>query len=89
MAAARGGTLRAGVALTGASTTDGGMDGVGGRPGKLEGAAMANMDTLPVPKGQARTEEWDLPQLGRLRNITVIEVGSLREAYELMTGKQR
>ena len=50
---------------------------------------MANMHTLLVPKGQARTEEWDLPQLGRLRNITVIEVGSLREAYELMTGKQR
>ncbi|OLB03473.1 MAG: hypothetical protein AUH21_03625 [Nitrospirae bacterium 13_2_20CM_62_7] len=89
MAAARGETLRPGVALTGAITADGGIDEVGGLPGKLEGAAMANMHTLLVPKGQARTEEWDLPQLGRLRNITVIEVGSLREAYELMTGKQR
>jgi len=89
MAAARGETLRPGVALTGAITANGGIDEVGGLPGKLEGAAMANMHTLLVPKGQARTEEWDLPQLGRLRNITVIEVGSLREAYELMTGKQR
>jgi predicted S18 family serine protease len=89
MAASRGEGLRPGVALTGAITADGGIDEVDGLPSKLEGAAMAHMHTLLVPKGQARTEEWDLPQLGRLRNITVIEVGSLREAYELMTGKQR
>jgi len=89
MAASRGEMLRPGVALTGAITADGDIDEVGGLPSKLEGAAMANMHTLLVPKGQARTEEWDLPQLGKLRNITVIEVGSLREAYELMTGKPR
>ena len=88
MAASRGDMLRPGVALTGAIAPDGSIDEVGGLPGKLEGAAMANMHTLLVPKGQARTEEWDLLQLGRLRNITVIEVGSIREAYELMTGKQ-
>jgi len=88
MAASRGDVLRPGVALTGAIASDGSIDEVGGLPGKLEGAAMAHMHTLLVPKGQARTDEWDLLQLGKLRNITVIEVGSIREAYELMTGKQ-
>lgn len=87
MAALRGDVLRPGVALTGAIGSDGSIDEVGGLPGKLEGAAMANMHTLLVPKGQARTDEWDLLQLGKLRNVTVIEVGSIREAYELMTGK--
>jgi predicted S18 family serine protease len=46
------------------------------------------MHTLLVPKGEARTLEWDLYELGRQYNMTVIEVGSLREAYELMTGQQ-
>lgn len=87
MAASRGDMLRPGVALTGEIAPDGSINEVGGLPGKLEGAAMANMHTLLVPKGQARTDEWDLLQLGKLRNITVIEVGSIREAYQLMTGK--
>jgi len=41
-----------------------------------------------VPKGQARTEEWDLHQQASQRDMTVVEVASLLEAYELMTGKK-
>lgn len=88
MAAWRGDTIRSDVALTGVITTDGRIREVGSLRGKLEGAALAKMHTLLVPKGEAQTAEWDLYELGRQFNITVIEVGSLREAYELMTGHQ-
>jgi predicted S18 family serine protease len=86
--AARRETLRPGVALTGVLLADGRIGEVGGLPGKLEGAAAAHMHTLLIPRGQARTADWDLFELGRQRNVTVIEVRSLREAYELMTNKQ-
>lgn len=59
--------------------------------GKLEGAALAKMHTMLImliPRGQARAEDWDLFELGRQRQVTVIEVGELLEAYELMTGKR-
>ena len=88
MAAWRGDTIRSDVALTGVITADGRIREVGNLQGKLEGAALAKMHTLLVPKGEAQTSEWDLFELGRQHNIAVIEVGSLREAYELMTDHQ-
>ncbi len=88
MAAWRGDTIRSDVALTGVITADGRIREVGSLRGKLEGAALAKMHTLLVPKSEARTSEGDLYELGRQYNITVIEVGSLQEAYELMTGHQ-
>ncbi|MBI4401269.1 MAG: hypothetical protein HY581_06520, partial [Nitrospirae bacterium] len=88
MAAWRGDQVRPGVALTGEITADGRILEVGQLLGKLDGAASANMHTMLVPKSQAHTSEWDLLQQGRQRNITVIEVGSLQEAYDLMTGKK-
>jgi len=87
MAAWRGDTIRSDVALTGVITADGHIRAVGGLRGKLEGVALAKMHTLLVPKGEAQTAEWDLYELGRQYNLTVIEVGSLREAYELMTAQ--
>lgn len=88
MAAARGDFLRPGVALTGVVTRDGRIVEVGGLPGKLEGAAAGKIHTLLIPRGQGRTNEGDLFEQGRQRNVTVIEVGSLREAYDLMTVKK-
>jgi len=88
MAAWRGDTLRSGMVLTGVVTPDGQIGEVGLLPTKLEGAAMARMHTMLVPKGQARTEEWDLHQQASQRDMTVVEVASLLEAYELMTGKK-
>lgn len=46
------------------------------------------MHIMLVPAGQARTDEWDLVELGRQRNIMVIEVGTLKEAYEVMAGQR-
>jgi uncharacterized protein len=86
--AARGETLRPGMALTGVLLPDGRIGEVGGLPGKLEAAAAGKMHTLLIPGGQGRTADWDLFELGRQRNVTVIEVRSLREAYELMTSKK-
>jgi uncharacterized protein len=88
MAARRGDAIQPDVALTGAISPDGRIGEVGGLPSKLEGAAAAGMRTVLVPKGQARTPGRDLIQLGRERNIAVVEVSTLREAYELMTGRK-
>ena len=88
MAAWRGDTIRSDVALTGVITDDGRIREVGSLRSKLEGAAQAKIHTLLVPTGEALTPEWDLYELGRQYNVTVIEVGSLRDAYELMTSHQ-
>ena len=86
IAAWRGDTIRSGVVLTGVITKDGRIEEVGDLPIKLQGAAAANMRSMLVPKGEAKTPEWDLFELGRQRNINVAEVGTLQEAYEFMTG---
>lgn len=84
MAAWRGDKLRPDVALTGVMTPQGHLENVDALPAKLTGAADAHMRVMLVPKGQARTAEWDLIEQGLQRNVTVIEVGSLLEAYAWM-----
>lgn len=86
IAAWRGDAIRSGVVLTGVITPDGRIEEVGDLPAKLQGAATANMRSMLVPKGEARTPEWDLFELGQQRHINVVEVGTLQEAYEMMTG---
>jgi predicted S18 family serine protease len=86
IAAWRGDAIRSGVVLTGVITPEGRIEEVGDLPAKLQGAATANMRSMLVPKGEARTPEWDLFELGQQRNIIVVEVGTLQEAYEMMTG---
>lgn len=86
VAAWRGDTIRSGVVLTGVIAPDGRIEEVGDLPVKLQGAVTANMQAMLVPKGEARTNEWDLFELGQQRNIRVVEVGTLQEAYEMMTG---
>ena len=88
MAAWRGDALRSGMVLTGVVTPDGQIGEVGDLPRKLEGAALARMHTMLVPKGQALTDEWDLHQQASQTNMIVVEVASLQEAYELMTVKK-
>ena len=86
IAAWRGDTLRSGIVLTGVITPEGRIEDVGALPAKLQGAVAANMHSMLVPKGGAKTEEWDLYELGKQRNINVVEVSTLQEAYEIMTG---
>jgi predicted ATP-dependent protease len=88
MAAWRGDALRPDAVITGLITADGRIQPVAGLPSKLDGAARSNMHIVLIPAGQARTDEWDLFELGRERNITVIEVGTLKEAYEFMAGRR-
>jgi hypothetical protein len=88
IAAWRGDALRPDAVVTGLITADGHIQPVGSLPSKLEGAARSNMHIMLIPAGQARTDEWDLFELGRQRNITVIEVGTLNEAYAFMAGQR-
>jgi predicted S18 family serine protease len=46
------------------------------------------MQTILIPAGQALTDEWNLVELGRRHNMTVIEVETLSEAYEFMAGQR-
>ncbi len=85
MAAWRGDRVRANVAVTGAITADGRILEVDDLPGKLAAAAGAKFTTLLVPRGQTQASHGNLTELAAQRHITVIEIGSLQEAYALMT----
>ena len=85
VAAWRGDNVRADVALTGRIMLDGHIEPVGALPLKVEAAARAQFRTVLVPRGQLYTAEWDLSLLAARWNITVLEVATLEEAYQLMT----
>jgi len=76
------------VALTGGIERDGRITAVGGLPEKIQGAAAAGITTVLIPTGQSRTRDWDVRLLSENLRITVLEVGTLREAYEKMTGQE-
>ena len=76
------------VALTGVIERDGRITAVGGIPEKIQGAATAGITTVLIPKGQSRTRDWDVRPLSENLGIAVLEVGTLREAYEKMTGQE-
>jgi hypothetical protein len=88
MAAWRGEVIRPDTVLTGLITSDGRIQPVDSLPSKLDGAARSHMHVMLIPTGQARTDEWDLVELGQQRNIIVIEVATLANAYELMAGQR-
>ena len=85
MAAWQGDDVKSDVALTGKITPDGQIEPVGALLIKVEAAARAQFKTILVPRGQLATADWDLSQLAARWNIKVIEVGTLEEAYKLMT----
>jgi hypothetical protein len=86
-AAVRHTTPLSNMALTGAIESDGRISPVGAIPEKIQGAAAGGITTVLIPKGQSRTREWDVRPLAESLRITIIEVGTLREAYEKMTGQ--
>ena len=89
VAAWRGDIVRSDVALTGKIMPDGQIEEVAALPIKVEAAARAQFRTVLVPRRQLHTADWDLSLLAAKWNITVLEVGTLEEAYELMTAKTR
>jgi len=75
------------VALTGTIASDGRILSVGRLPEKIQGAAAAGIAIVLIPTGQSRTRNWDVRPLSESLHISVIEVGTLQEAYERMTGQ--
>jgi predicted S18 family serine protease len=89
VAAWRGDDIRSDVVLTGTIMPDGQIESVGSLLTKIEAAARAQFKTILVPRGQLDKADWDLSQLAVRWNITVIEVATLEEAYQLMTTARR
>lgn len=88
MAIAQGRPLSNSVGLTGTVDGNGKIGPVGHLPQKLDAAAEAHMSTILVPRGQMQTAEWDLLVLGHQRRLIVVEVDSLADAYDYMTGSR-
>jgi Lon protease (S16) C-terminal proteolytic domain len=88
VAALRGDVLPANVAMTGKVEPDGRISDVGDIPEKLHGAARSGLSVVLIPKGQLRTRDWDVRPLAESLQLTVFEVGTLREAYEKITGRR-
>lgn len=86
IAAWRGEPMRPDVAMTGQIAPDGTIIAVGSIPQKMEAAARQHFKKILVPRGQLQTTEWDLTNLAATRQMTVVEVGTLEEAYQTMAG---
>ena len=83
----KGDRVHRGTALTGTIEPDGHIGWVGSIPDKIHAAKREGYHTVLVPRGQIRTPQWNLVELGFQLNIAVKEVDTIDEAYELMTGK--
>jgi len=87
IAALRHDGILSGVVMTGAVDPSGRILPVGALPEKIQAAAAGRFSTVLIPKGQTKTREWDLRPLAEDLRVTIVEVSTLREAYESMTGK--
>ena len=89
VAAWRGDDIRSDVVLTGTIMPNGQIESVGAVFTKVEAAARAQFKTILIPRGQLNKADGDLSQLALRWSITVIEVATLEEAYQLMTTARR
>jgi len=90
MAAYFGDPIREDTALSGQVTADGRLDVVGGLPVKIEAAAAAHYKTVVIPRDQNQMPDWTATNDAASRKrVQLISVGTLKEAYEAMTGKIR
>ncbi|MDP1948567.1 MAG: S16 family serine protease [Nitrospirota bacterium] len=89
VAAWRGDEIKSDVALTGKIMQDGRIEAVGALPSKIEAAARAQFKTLLIPRGQLYSPDGDLSQLATRWHMTILEVATLEEAYQLMTTARR
>ena len=87
VAARRGASLLPGVVLTGAIDAAGRISAVGRIPEKIQGAAKAGFSTVLIPPGQTRTRDWNVRPLSESLHVTIVEVPTLKAAYEKMTGQ--
>jgi Lon-like protease len=88
LAVLRGDPIIRGIALTGTLESDGRVGPVGGIPDKVRAAAREHYRMVLVPQGQLNDPRWDLIGLGMQLNLTIKEVNTVQEAYEIMTGRK-
>lgn len=90
LAAYKGDALRSDIAVSGVITPDGRLDVVGGLPSKLEAAAGGQFRSLVISRHQPYTSDWPQGEeaAARLR-VALVQVRTLAEAYEAMTGGGR
>jgi len=84
----KGEHLQRGIALTGTFEPGGQIGPVGAIPDKIRAAAREGYRTVLVPRGQVHDARWNLIELGFQLNVTVKEVDTIDEAYQLMTGQR-
>ncbi len=89
MAAWRGDTVRPDAVMTGQIEPNGGILPVGRVPAKIDAAIKEGFRIILIPRGQLKTDEWDLTGLAEARSVDLLEVGSLEEAYQAMTAGNR
>jgi Lon-like protease len=84
----KGDHIQRGIALTGTIEPEGQIGLVGGIPDKIRAAVREGYRTVLVPHGQMHDSQWNLIELGFQLNVTVKEVDTIEEAYQLMTGQR-
>ncbi len=84
----KGEPVRRGVALTGTIEPGGRIGPVGAIPDKIRAAVREGYRTVLIPQGQLDDPTWSLTRLAMELNVTIKEVGTIDEAYELMTGRR-
>lgn len=90
LAAYKGDTLRSDIAMSGVVTPDGRIDVVGGLASKLEVAAGGQYRSLVISRHQPYTSDWPQGEEAAARlHVALIQVRTLAEAYEAMTGSGR
>jgi len=77
-----------GIALTGTLESDGRVGPVGAISDKVRAAGREHYRMVLIPQGQLNDPRWDLIGLGMQLNLTIKEVGTVQEAYEIMTGRR-
>lgn len=86
--------IRPDATLTGTISPDGSIGPVGGLSQKIDAAAAAGLKLVLIPAGQRtdtdlRTGETvDAIERGRLKDIEVVEVEDVTEAYARLTGRR-
>ncbi len=88
LAVLRGDAIQRGVSITGSIQSNGQIGPVGKIADKVRAAAREGYRTVLVPQGQLYSSQWNLEKLGLDLNVTVKEVSTIDDAYELMTGRK-
>jgi predicted S18 family serine protease len=88
LALLKGDALIQGITITGTLEATGQIGTTSHVAEKVKSAAHAGYRVLLVPRGQFYTPRANLVSLGVESKVLVYEVGTIDEAYKIMTGKK-